>query len=106
VLVIHNFTGIAEFLNMKNYVGLTNKHKIANRMESEYKQRGPLLRLYVMGSLRKVGTDDYCDCEGCLTKTKCSFPLNYIFFPRKKSFSIQKLCKDTANVHISIAVVY
>jgi hypothetical protein len=38
VLVTHNFTGIAEFLNMKNYVVLTNKHKIANKMESEYEQ--------------------------------------------------------------------
>jgi hypothetical protein len=50
-----------------------------------------------MGPLKKVGSDDYCDHKGCLTKTKCSFPLNYIFFPRKKSFSSEKLCKDAAN---------
>jgi hypothetical protein len=61
---------------VKNYVGLTNVHKIANKMENEYKQRGMLLRLYVMGPLKKGGTDDYCDHEGCLTKTKYSFVFN------------------------------
>jgi hypothetical protein len=56
VLVIHNFTGIAGFLNMKNYVGLTNKHKIANKMESEYKQRGPLLiKAACDGTIEKGG---------------------------------------------------
>jgi hypothetical protein len=46
-----------------------------------------------MGPLKKVGTDDYCDREGCLTKTKCSFPLNYIFFPGKRAFPVKSCAK-------------
>jgi hypothetical protein len=39
-----------------------------------------------MGPLKKVGTDDYYDHEGCLTKINCSFPLNYIFSQEKELF--------------------
>jgi hypothetical protein len=59
-----------------------------------------------MGPLKKVGTDDYCDREGCLTKTKCSFPLNYIFFPGKRAFPVKSCAKMQPMLQISIAGVY